>query len=245
MSSIPTMAIPLFIFHWKNLRNFRKTYGKFRRKRKTTEIQLYLCGPQTGNIFRSMDSLVLRHPIICTEFNVRSFISVIQQFLLLQFSRKPCHSNYFCLSSPESYAIPVIPASVFQKAVPQQLFQPQFQKAVPQQLILPQFSRRRAMAVIPALVLQKNLPQDLKGQQREMVFWLNLSHIEQLERIFKKFKFIIINEDIHTFMSLGVLGEYAKSLFASYPCTHKSFPRILRIHLNTFRAYGDDFVYRK
>ena len=83
VSSIPTLAIPLFIFHRKNLRNFRKTsgnlrktYGKFRRKRKTTEIQLYLCGPQTGNIFRSMDSLVLRHPIICTEFNVRSFHSV-------------------------------------------------------------------------------------------------------------------------------------------------------------------------
>ncbi len=41
-------------------------------------------------------------------------------------------------------------------------------------------------------------------------------------------------------MSLGVLGEYAKSLFASSPCTHKSFSRILRIRLNTFRAYGDN-----
>ncbi len=56
---------------------------------------------------------------------------------------------------------------------------------------------------------------------------------------------IIIYGDIQTFMSLGVLGEYAKSLFASSPCTHESFPRILRIRLNTFRAYGDDFVYRK
>ncbi len=27
-------------------------------------------------------------------------------------------------------------------------------------------------------------------------------------------------------MSLGILGEYAKSLFASSPCTHKYFPRI-------------------
>ncbi len=44
-------------------------------------------------------------------------------------------------------------------------------------------------------------------------------------------------------MSLGALGEYAESLFASSPCIHKSFPRILRICLNTFRAYGDDFVY--
>jgi hypothetical protein len=37
----------------------------------------------------------------------------------------------------------------------------------------------------------------------------------------------IIYRDIHTFISLGVLGEYAKSLFASSPCTHKSFPRTL------------------
>ncbi len=36
---------------------------------------MYLPRPQTGNIFRSMDSLVLRHPIICTENNVRSFNS--------------------------------------------------------------------------------------------------------------------------------------------------------------------------
>ncbi len=74
------MVAFLFIFHRKNFRKLpgklRKIFGKFRRKRKTTEIQLYLCGPRTGNIFRSMDSLVLRHPIICTEFNVRSFHSV-------------------------------------------------------------------------------------------------------------------------------------------------------------------------
>jgi hypothetical protein len=56
---------------------------------------------------------------------------------------------------------------------------------------------------------------------------------------------IIINRDIHTFMYFGVLGEYAKILFASSPCTHRFFPRILRIHLNTFRVFGDDFVYRK
>ena len=56
---------------------------------------------------------------------------------------------------------------------------------------------------------------------------------------------IIIYVDIHTFKSLGVLGEYAKSLFASYQCAHKSFPRILRIRLNTFRAYGGDFVFCK
>ncbi len=47
---------------------------------------------------------------------------------------------------------------------------------------------------------------------------------------------IVIFGDIHTFTSLGVFGEYAKSLFASSPLT-----RILQIPLNTFRAYGDDF----
>ncbi len=45
-------------------------------------------------------------------------------------------------------------------------------------------------------------------------------------------------------MSLGVLGEYAKSLFASSPCTHRFFPCILQIRLNTFCVFGDDFVYR-
>jgi hypothetical protein len=52
---------------------------------------------------------------------------------------------------------------------------------------------------------------------------------------------IIFFGDIHTFISLGVFGEYAKSLFAFSPLTHKSFPHILRIRLNTFRSYGDDF----
>ncbi len=46
-------------------------------------------------------------------------------------------------------------------------------------------------------------------------------------------------------MSFGVLGEYAKSLFASSPCTQRFFPLILRICLNTFRGVGDDFVYRQ
>jgi hypothetical protein len=46
-------------------------------------------------------------------------------------------------------------------------------------------------------------------------------------------------------MSFGVLGEYAKILLVSSPCTHRFFPRILRIHLNTFRVLGDDFVNRK
>jgi hypothetical protein len=49
---------------------------------------------------------------------------------------------------------------------------------------------------------------------------------------------IIIFGDIHTFTSLGVFGEYAKSLFASSPLTHKSFSRILHRRLNTFRAFS-------
>jgi hypothetical protein len=60
----------------------------------------------------------------------------------------------------------------------------------------------------------------------------------------KKFLICIIIfgdiQDIHTFTSLGVFGEYAKSLFASSPLTLKYFPHILQIRLNTFRAYGDD-----
>ncbi len=55
--------------------NLRKIFGLFRRWRKITEIRLFFCSLLTGNIFRSMDSLFLRHPIICTEFNVRSFHS--------------------------------------------------------------------------------------------------------------------------------------------------------------------------
>ncbi len=59
---------------WKTSGNLRKIYVKFRRRGKTTEMHMYLPSPQTGNVFRSM---VLRHPIICTEINVQSFNSVI------------------------------------------------------------------------------------------------------------------------------------------------------------------------
>ncbi len=50
---------------------------------------------------------------------------------------------------------------------------------------------------------------------------------------------------MHTFMSFGVLGEYARSLYASSPCTHRFFPYILHVRIDTFRVSGDDFVYRK
>jgi hypothetical protein len=50
----------------------------------------------------------------------------------------------------------------------------------------------------------------------------------------------ITYQDMLSFMSLGVLGEYDKSLSASYLCA-----RILQIRLNTFRVFGDDVVYRK
>jgi hypothetical protein len=46
-------------------------------------------------------------------------------------------------------------------------------------------------------------------------------------------------------MSLGVLGKYAQNLFASSTCTDRFFPRILRIRLNIFRVFEDDFVCRK
>jgi hypothetical protein len=62
----------------------------------------------------------------------------------------------------------------------------------------------------------------------------------------KKFKLrIIIKQGKHTFKSFGVLGDYVKSLFASSLCTHRFFPRILGMCLNTFCVFGDDFVYRK
>ncbi len=44
-----------------------------------------------------------------------------------------------------------------------------------------------------------------------------------------------------SFVSPGVLGEYAKSLFASL---HIFLPRILRICFNNFCVFKDDFVYR-
>ncbi len=90
VSLIPTMvtmALALLFFHWQYLRKFpenpRKppeTSGKPLENseygRKLREMQMYLPGPETGNISRSMDSLVLRHPIICTKINVRCFNSV-------------------------------------------------------------------------------------------------------------------------------------------------------------------------
>jgi hypothetical protein len=67
-----------------------------------------------------------------------------------------------------------------------------------------------------------------------------------VEKKNQHFFLIYINtkQDIHTFMSFGVLGEYTKSLFVSSPCKHRFFPRILRTRLNTFWVFGDDFVYR-
>ncbi len=82
----------------------------------------------------------------------------------------------------------------------------------------------------------------LKGQVHEMVFCVDSVDRKNLKCFFIR---IIINWDIRTFMSLGLLWEYAKSLFASSPCTHRFFPRILRMHFNTSCVFGDDFVYRK
>ncbi len=50
---------------------------------------------------------------------------------------------------------------------------------------------------------------------------------------------VSINRDIHTFMSFGVLEDYAKSLFASSPCTHRFFPSILRIKILSIYTIWD------
>jgi hypothetical protein len=36
-------------------------------------------GPATGNIFLAIEVVVLRHPIICLEFNVLPFLSVADE----------------------------------------------------------------------------------------------------------------------------------------------------------------------
>jgi hypothetical protein len=50
-----TMALTLLFFHWENLRKFpenlRKTFGKLRRRRKITEMQMFFPGSQTNKNF--------------------------------------------------------------------------------------------------------------------------------------------------------------------------------------------------
>jgi hypothetical protein len=41
-----------------------------------------------------MDSLVLRHPIICTEFNVRSFHSVVFEKKIYPVLKSPTHIGF-------------------------------------------------------------------------------------------------------------------------------------------------------
>jgi hypothetical protein len=69
------MDLPLLIFDWKNLRKTSENIQKspeicmkpsenFKNSGKLRKCQyIYLAGPQAENIFRSMDSLVLRQPI--------------------------------------------------------------------------------------------------------------------------------------------------------------------------------------
>jgi hypothetical protein len=47
------------------------------------------------------------------------------------------------------------------------------------------------------------------------------------------------------FTSLDILEGYGKILFAFSPYALKYFLHILRISLNAFRIFRDDFVYRK
>jgi hypothetical protein len=58
----------------------------------------------------------------------------------------------------------------------------------------------------------------LKGiVQREMVFWLNPTQSSKDTK--KNSCWTIINRDMLSFVSLGVLGEFA-NLIAPSPCTH-------------------------
>ncbi len=43
-------------------------------------------------------------------------------------------------------------------------------------------------------------------------------------------------------MSLGVFSLYAKSLFASSPCLHRFFPRILRLRIKKSEYAENNFL---
>jgi hypothetical protein len=56
---------------------------------------------------------------------------------------------------------------------------------------------------------------------------------------------IKIRRDRLYFMSLGVLGEIRQALLAFSLYALKDLLCILRINSNTFRGFGDDFMYNK
>jgi hypothetical protein len=90
------------------------------------------------------------------------------------------------------------------------------------------------------------LPSTVVLQRDSSVKWFFVLGQSRTEiKDVKKFLLAIINGDMLSVTSLGVLGEYAKSLFASSSSTLRFFLRILRLRLNTFHVFGDDFVYCK
>ncbi len=69
----------------------------------------------------------------------------------------------------------------------------------------------------------------LKGQQREMFFWLNPSHIVQIERIKKNLKFVFLLTEIYTLLCLLAYQENT-SIFSL---------RLLHVSIDSFRAFSE------
>ncbi len=69
----------------------------------------------------------------------------------------------------------------------------------------------------------------LKGQQREMVFWLNPSHIVQIERIQNFLKFVLLLTEIYTLLCL----------LASQENTPRFSLRLLHVRIDSFRAFSE------
>ncbi len=79
VSSIPAISMFWKLFMEKppeSSGKLRKASGNFPEWRKTSALWMHLPGPPAGNIFRAIEVVVLRHLIICLEFNVLPFHSV-------------------------------------------------------------------------------------------------------------------------------------------------------------------------
>jgi hypothetical protein len=82
----------------------------------------------------------------------------------------------------------------------------------------------------------------LKGQKHEMVFWLNPTHLVEKKDLEKFLLWTIISRAMPSFVSLDVLGEDAKSLFAHSLCTHKFFLRSFSPYTpRSLGVYGEGF----
>ncbi len=93
----------------------------------------------------------------------------------------------------------------------------------------------------------------LKGQQREMAFWLNPFHLVQIKRIFEKLKFVLLLTEIYKLLcllayspntprvSLRLLHVCIDSVYRKQPY----ISRILHIRLNTFLVFSILRIRRK